>query len=73
MIEIDAVFTPVQKIHYSVEVVRVGQRTDLDKMTLEVKTNGSILSKRCYVLRRMYLNLTSISSIEIKKLLNLNS
>ena len=45
MIEIDAVFTPVQKIHYSVEAVRVGQRTDLDKMTLEVKTNGSILPK----------------------------
>ncbi|MBI4127189.1 DNA-directed RNA polymerase subunit alpha [Candidatus Peregrinibacteria bacterium] len=45
MIEIDAVFTPVHKIHYSVEAVRVGQRTDLDKMHLEVKTNGSISPK----------------------------
>lgn len=45
MIEIDAVFTPVQKIHYSVDAVRVGQRTDLDKMLLEIKTNGSILPK----------------------------
>ncbi len=42
VIEIDAVFSPLSKIHYLVEAVRVGQRTDLDKLTLEVKTNGSI-------------------------------
>lgn len=42
LIEVDAVFSPLRKIHYHVEATRVGQRTDLDKLTLEVKTNGSI-------------------------------
>jgi DNA-directed RNA polymerase subunit alpha len=42
MIEMDAVFGPLKKIHYSIESTRVGQRTDLDKLLLEVKTNGSI-------------------------------
>lgn len=42
MIEIDAVFSPIKKIHYIVEATRVGQRTDLDKLEMEVKTNGSI-------------------------------
>lgn len=42
MIEIDAVFSPLRRIHYTVEATRVGQRTDLDKLVLEVKTNGSL-------------------------------
>jgi DNA-directed RNA polymerase subunit alpha len=42
MIEIDGVFSPLQRIHYSVEATRVGQKTDLDKLLLEIKTNGSI-------------------------------
>lgn len=42
IIEIDAVFSPIKVIHYSIEATRVGQRTDLDKLQLEIKTNGSI-------------------------------
>lgn len=42
IIEIDAVFSPLKGIHYTVEATRVGQKTDLDKLLLEVKTNGSI-------------------------------
>ncbi|MFA5854841.1 MAG: DNA-directed RNA polymerase subunit alpha [Candidatus Gracilibacteria bacterium] len=42
MIEIDAVFSPLKRIHYSIEATRVGQRTDLDKLILEIKTNGSL-------------------------------
>ncbi|MFA5792536.1 MAG: DNA-directed RNA polymerase subunit alpha [Candidatus Gracilibacteria bacterium] len=42
IIEIDAVFSPIKRIHYSVDATRVGQKTDLDKLTLEVKTNGSL-------------------------------
>lgn len=42
MIEIDAIFSPLKKVHYTVEATRVGQRTDLDKLILEVKTNGSL-------------------------------
>jgi len=48
MIEMDGVFTPLKRIHYSVDNVRVGQRTDLDKLTLEIKTNGSISPADAY-------------------------
>lgn len=42
IIDIDAVFSPLVKIHYTVENTRVGQKTDLDKLSLEIKTNGSL-------------------------------
>lgn len=42
LIEIDAVFSPLKRIHYTVENIRVGQRTDLDKLSLEIQTNGSL-------------------------------
>lgn len=42
VIPIDSVFTPVSKVNYQVENTRVGQRTDYDKLTIEVWTDGSI-------------------------------
>lgn len=42
VIPVDSVFTPVNKVNYTVENTRVGQRTDYDKLTLEVWTDGSI-------------------------------
>jgi len=45
MIEIDAVFSPLRRIHYTVDATRVGQRTDLDKLVLEIKTNGSLTAE----------------------------
>ena len=41
-IPIDALFSPVTKVNYTVSNARVGQRTDYDKLTLEVWTNGSV-------------------------------
>jgi DNA-directed RNA polymerase subunit alpha len=41
-IPIDAVFSPVRKINYTVTNARVGQITDYDKLTMEVWTNGSV-------------------------------
>jgi len=41
-IPVDAVFTPVKKVNYTVSQARVGQRTDYDKLALEVWTNGSV-------------------------------
>ena len=41
-IPIDAVFSPVQRVNYVVGNARVGQRTDYDKLTLEVWTDGSV-------------------------------
>jgi len=42
LIPIDSVFTPVNRVNYVVENTRVGQRTDYDKLTIEVWTNGGI-------------------------------
>ncbi len=39
---IDTIFSPVLRVNYEVAETRVGQRTDFDKLTLYVKTNGSI-------------------------------
>lgn len=41
-ISIDAVFSPVNRVNYVVGNARVGQRTDYDKLTLEVWTDGSV-------------------------------
>lgn len=42
MIAVDAIFSPVIAVGYKVENTRVGQRTDYDKLILNVKTDGSI-------------------------------
>jgi DNA-directed RNA polymerase subunit alpha len=41
-IPMDAIFSPIQKVHYTVENARVGQRTDYDKLVLEVWTDGTV-------------------------------
>lgn len=42
IIPIDAVFSPVTRVRYEVEETRVGQKTNFDRLTLEIWTNGSI-------------------------------
>jgi len=42
VIPIDSIFSPIRRASYSVDSARVGQRTDFDKLTLEVETDGSI-------------------------------
>jgi DNA-directed RNA polymerase subunit alpha len=42
VIPIDAIFTPVKKVNIKVEDTRVGQRTDYDKLVIEIWTDGSI-------------------------------
>ncbi len=41
-IPIDAIFSPIRKVNYTVSNARVGQRTDYDKLTMEVWTDGSV-------------------------------
>lgn len=45
VIPIDAIFTPITKVNFFVENTRVGQRTDYDKLILEIFTNGAISPK----------------------------
>ena len=42
VLPLDAVFSPVRKVNYWVEQIRVGQRTDFERLKLEVWTNGSV-------------------------------
>jgi DNA-directed RNA polymerase subunit alpha len=42
VIPIDSIFSPVRRVAYNVEQARVGQRTDFDKLTLDIETDGSI-------------------------------
>ena len=42
IIPIDAVYSPVTRVRYDIEETRVGQKTNYDKLTLEIWTNGSI-------------------------------
>jgi DNA-directed RNA polymerase subunit alpha len=42
VIPIDSIFSPVRRVAYQVEPARVGQRTDFDKLTLDIETDGSL-------------------------------
>ncbi len=42
IILMDSIFSPVKKVRYDVEATRVGQMTNLDKLVLEIETDGSI-------------------------------
>lgn len=69
-ISIDAIFTPVKSASYSVENTRVGQSIDYDKLTLNVKTDGSLSAKDVLSLAakaiedhiRLFVNLSDVIS-----------
>lgn len=42
MIAVDAIYSPVQRVRYNVENTRVGQVTDLDRLVMEIETDGTI-------------------------------
>ena len=42
VLPVDAVYTPILKVNYSIENTRVGQRTDLERLIVELWTDGSI-------------------------------
>ena len=45
VIAIDSIYTPIRNVKYTVEPFRVEQKTDFDKLTLEIETDGSIQPK----------------------------
>lgn len=48
-IALDAIFTPVKRVSYRVENMRVGERTDYDRLTLEVETDGTMSPEMAFV------------------------
>ncbi len=49
VIHVDAIFSPVQRVRYKVEDTRVGQKTNYDKLTTEVWTNGAVTPEMAVV------------------------
>jgi DNA-directed RNA polymerase subunit alpha len=69
VIPIDSIFSPVRRVSYDVEAARVGQRTDYDKLNLDVTTDGSIDPKEAIgqgaeILIRQLAIFTDIERIE---------
>jgi DNA-directed RNA polymerase subunit alpha len=48
VIAVDAIYTPIKRVNYSVDNMRVGKKTDYEKITLEITTDGSIDSKEAF-------------------------
>ena len=42
VIPVDAIFSPIRRVNYQVENTRVGERTDLDSLVIEIQTDGTI-------------------------------
>ncbi len=69
MIALDAIFSPVQRVRYSVDNTRVGQMTNLDKLMITVDTDGSISPKDAFeeaaaILVNQYTALAGSTKIE---------
>ncbi len=72
-IYVDSIYSPVLKVHYEVADLRVGERTDYDKLTLEVWTDGSVapdeaVSAAARILDdhiRLFMELSDRSSAEV--------
>jgi DNA-directed RNA polymerase subunit alpha len=68
-IPVDSIFSPVRRVSYEVEAARVGQRTDYDKLTLEITTDGSIdprdsIAQAAEILIRQLAIFTDLDRIE---------
>ena len=69
VIPIDSIFSPVRRVSYDVEAARVGQRTDYDKLNLDVTTDGSVdpreaIGQAAEILIRQLAIFTDIDRIE---------
>jgi DNA-directed RNA polymerase subunit alpha len=69
VIPIDSMFSPVRRVSYDVEAARVGQRTDYDKLRLDITTDGSLdpreaIGQAAEILIRQLAIFTDIEKIE---------
>jgi DNA-directed RNA polymerase subunit alpha len=69
VIPLDSIFSPVRRVSYEVEAARVGQRTDYDKLTLDVTTDGSVsprdsIAEAAEILIRQLAIFTDLDRIE---------
>lgn len=72
MIAVDAIFSPVRKINYEVEDMRVGERTDYNKLVIDFETDGSItpqesLEQAAKILADHFQVISSIETVSEEK------
>ena len=48
VIAVDAIYTPIRRVNFSVDNMRVGKKTDYEKITLDISTDGSISPQEAY-------------------------
>jgi len=66
VIAIDSIFTPIKRVNYIIENMRVGKKTDYEKITLEIITDGTITPEEAYIKATTILidQFSTISKIE---------
>jgi DNA-directed RNA polymerase subunit alpha len=69
VIPVDSIFSPVRRVSYEVEAARVGQRTDYDKLSLDITTDGSLdpkdaVAQAAEILIRQLAIFTDLEKIE---------
>ncbi len=69
VIAVDAIYTPIRRVNYAVDNMRVGKRTDFERITLDIVTDGSIdpqeaFSRAVAILVDQFSTLSSIEKVE---------
>lgn len=71
LVHIDTVFSPVERVRFDVEPARVGQRTNLEKLMIEIETNGSLTADEAIrfasQLLSQYFNFFSLDQETVEK------
>lgn len=72
MIALDAIYTPIRRVNYTISNTRVGKRTDFEKISLEVATDGSVtpldaFSQAIEILVSQFSELTSMGEEKIEE------
>jgi DNA-directed RNA polymerase subunit alpha len=72
VIAVDAIYTPIRRVNYTVDNMRVGKKTDYEKITLEISTDGSItpqeaFSKSVAILIEQFSNISEFQKEDGKK------
>lgn len=71
VIALDAIYTPVKRVNFEVENMRVGKRTDYDRVSMHIQTDGSLTPKEAFeasvgILVEQFTSLTNMEESEDK-------
>lgn len=72
VIAVDAIYTPIRRVNYTVDNMRVGKKTDYEKITLEISTDGSITPQEAFpkavaILTDQFAVLSDMENAEVEK------